>query len=291
MHENSDHATACAKIEIFRTNRCPELQTYSKETGPTRYALQAPSQHRRSSFWTLTQPIREPTSLKLAQTDPKWPRSDRAIWRANGRARPKPRAGRHVKRRQSAHHVCTCVCRHQLPPDHDPRGHMRATAVSPVATSGVGARDRPIHSTSRHDPGEMLGGLSSAALELHAQPATHALPSQQSSPSTPECKERNHRYKCRSGWAGRVMRSTVHEARQGEAREPMRVRWLLRTAHSRRYVRTRSRMLSNASECAANCARARGVHARIQSTSYENRPSSRLHEAQQGRTRVIDGGL
>lgn len=126
------------------TNRCPELQTYSRKTGPTRHALQAPSQHRRSSFWTLTQPIREPTSLKLAQTDPKWPRSDRAIWRANGRARPKPRAGRHVKRRQSAHHVCTCVCRHQLPPDHDPRGHMRATAVSPVATSGVGARDRPI---------------------------------------------------------------------------------------------------------------------------------------------------
>jgi hypothetical protein len=137
--------TACAKIEIFRTNRCPELQTYSKKTGPTRHALQAPSQHRRSSFWTLTQPIREPTSLKLAQTDPKWPPSDRAIWRANGRARPKPRAGRHVKRRQSAHHVCTCVCRHQLPPYHDHRGHMRATAVPPVATcADAGARDRRV---------------------------------------------------------------------------------------------------------------------------------------------------
>ena len=147
------------------------------------------------------------------------------------------------------------------------------------------------HSTARHDPAERLEGFSSAALEPLPQPATHALPSQQSSPFTPECKEINHQYQCRSGCAGRVMRSTVHEARQGKAREPMRVRWLLRTAHSRRYVRTRSRMLSNASECAANCARARGVHARIQSTSYENRPSSRLHEAQQGRTRVIDGGL
>ena len=68
------------------------------------------------------------------------------------------------------------------------------------------------------------------------------------------------------------MRSTVHEARQGEAREPMRVRWLLRTAHSRRYVRTRSRMLSNASECAADCARARGVHARWQPTSCKIDP-------------------
>jgi len=133
-----------SKIGILVTNRCHELQTYSKKTGPTRHALQAPSQHRRSSFWTLTQPIREPTSLKLAQTDPKWPPSDRAIWRANGRARPSPRAVRHVKRRQSAHHVCACVCRHQLPPDHDPRGHMRSTAVPPVATSSVGARDQPI---------------------------------------------------------------------------------------------------------------------------------------------------
>ena len=113
-------ATACAKIEIFRTNRCPELQTHSNETGPTRHALQSPSQHRRSSFWTLTQPIRPSTSLKLAQTDPKWPPRDRAIWRANGCARPKPRAGWHAKRRQSAHHVCACVRRHQLPPDHDP---------------------------------------------------------------------------------------------------------------------------------------------------------------------------
>ena len=77
-------STACAKIEIFRTNRCPELQTHSKETGPTRHALQSPSQHRRSSFWTLTQPIRPSTSLKLAQTDPKWPPRDRAIWRATG---------------------------------------------------------------------------------------------------------------------------------------------------------------------------------------------------------------
>jgi hypothetical protein len=128
------------------------------------------------------------------------------------------------------------------------------------------------HSTGRHDPAERLEGFSSAALEPLPQPATHALPSQQSSPSTPECKERNHRYKCRSGWAGRVMRSTVHEARQGEAREPMRVRWLLRTAHSRRYVRTRSRMLSNASECAADCARARGVHARWQPTSCKIDP-------------------
>ena len=140
----SNASTSLSKISIFRTNRCPELQTYSKKTGPTRHALQAPSQHRRSSFWTLTQPIREPTSLKLAQTDPKWPPSDRAIWRANGRARPKPRADRHVKRRQSAHHVCTCVCRHQLPPYHDHRGHMRATAVPPVATCDAGARDRPI---------------------------------------------------------------------------------------------------------------------------------------------------
>lgn len=147
------------------------------------------------------------------------------------------------------------------------------------------------HSTARHDPAERLEGFSSAALEPLPQPATHALPSQQSSPFTPECKEINHQYQCRSGCAGRVMRSTVHEARQGKAREPMRVRWLLRTAHSRRYVRTRSRMLSNASECAADCARARGVHARIQSTSYENRPSSRLHEAKQARTRVFDGGL
>ena len=32
------------------------------------------------------------------------------------------------------------------------------------------------------------------------------------------------------------MRSTVHEARQGEGREPMRVRWLCRTAHNRRYA-------------------------------------------------------
>ena len=145
------------------------------------------------------------------------------------------------------------------------------------------------HSTSRHDPTERLGGFSSAALEPHSQPATHALPSQQPSPSTPECKERNHRYKCRSGWAGRVMRSTVHEARQGEAREPMRVRWLLRTAHSRRYVRTRSRMLSNASECAADCARARGVHARRQSASCENRQSARLHEPIRACTRAFDG--
>ena len=77
------------------------------------------------------------------------------------------------------------------------------------------------HSTSRHDPRERLGGLSSAALEPHSQPATHALPSQQSSPSTPECKEINHQYQCRSGRAGRVMRSTVHEARQGKARGMM----------------------------------------------------------------------
>ena len=26
----------------------------------------------------------------------------------------------HAKRRQSAHNVCACVCRHQLPADHDP---------------------------------------------------------------------------------------------------------------------------------------------------------------------------
>ena len=92
------------------------------------------------------------------------------------------------------------------------------------------------HSTGRHDPAERLEGFSSAALEPLPQPATHALPSQQPRPSTPECKERNHRYQCRSGWAGRVMRSTVHEARQGEAREPMAVRWLLRTARSKRYT-------------------------------------------------------
>ena len=116
----ADLPTACAKIEIFQTNRCPELQTYSKKTGPTRHALQAPSQHRRSSFWTLTQPIREPTSLKLAQTDTKWPPSDRAIWRAKGRERPEQHANQHAKRQQSAHSVCACVCRHQLPPDHDP---------------------------------------------------------------------------------------------------------------------------------------------------------------------------
>ena len=145
------------------------------------------------------------------------------------------------------------------------------------------------HSTARHDPAERLEGFSSAALEPLPQPATHALPSQQPRPSTPECKEKNHRYQCRSGWAGRVMRSTVHEARQGEAREPMRVRWLLRTAHSRRYVRTRSRMLSNASECAADCARARGVHARRQSASCENRQSARLHEPIRACTRAFDG--
>ena len=105
------------------------------------------------------------------------------------------------------------------------RGNPRRWSTQPID-----------HSPARHDPAERLEGFSSAALEPLPQPATHALPSQQSSPFTPECKEINHQYQCRSGCAGRVMRSTVHEARQGKARAPMRVRWLLRTARSRRYT-------------------------------------------------------
>ena len=105
------------------------------------------------------------------------------------------------------------------------------------------------HSTGRHDPAERLEGFSSAALEPLPQPATHALPSQQSSPFTPECKEINHQYQCRSGCAGRVMRSTVHEARQGESREPMRVRWLLRTARSRRFTHPQQNAVKSIGMC------------------------------------------
>ena len=139
---------------------------------------------------------------------------------------------------------------HEAAAEHPPCVHMRVPSSAPSrprslrphegnrSPSGGNLRrgsTRPAdHSTSRHDRTERIYGFSSAALEPQSQPATHAPPSQQPCPSTPECKERNHRYQCRSGWAGRVMRSTVHEARQGEAREPMRVRWLLRTARSRR---------------------------------------------------------
>ena len=146
------------------------------------------------------------------------------------------------------------------------------------------------HSTGRHDPAERLEGFSSAALEPLPQPATHALPSQQPRPSTPECKERNHRYQCRSGWAGRVMRSTVHEARQGESREPMRVRWLLRTARSRRFTHPQQ----NAVKSIGMCRRLRSstrCTCTLATNIMQNRPSSRLHEAQQARTRVFDGGL
>ena len=46
------------------------------------------------------------------------------------------------------------------------------------------------HSTARHDPAGRIDGFSSAALEPRSQPATHALPSQQPRPSTPECGRR-----------------------------------------------------------------------------------------------------
>ena len=148
---------ACAKIGIFRTNPCPELQTQYEKTGPTRHALQLPSQHRQSSFWTLTQPICPSTSLKLVQTDPKWPPSDRAIWRTNGRARPKPRAVRRAKRRQSARHVCACVRRlsgwpGRVTPSCVPLGDRIATpraTAPPLAAAAASRRRRKPHGCRR----------------------------------------------------------------------------------------------------------------------------------------------
>ena len=59
------------------------------------------------------------------------------------------------------------------------RGNPRRWSTQPID-----------HSPARHDPAERLEGFSSAALEPLPQPATHALPSQQPRPSTPECGRR-----------------------------------------------------------------------------------------------------
>jgi len=176
------------------------------------------------------------------------------------------------------------------------------------------------HSTARHDPAERIDGFSSAALEPRSQPATHALPSQQPSPSTPAAGSRQ------AFWLVPpiVLEHAVcmHFGNQHHIKVDPRVAFTRHSNGARECLMAgcdgtwqeicaaasfgvrslpgcrattlttiRSRMLSKASECAADCTRARGVHARWQSTSCKSRPLSHLHEAQQWRTRVFDGWL